>query len=318
MLPIATMRKEIEETLQPWGPEKKIHWFIHQRVHRSYHTDVLVRLEALKRSGAHVDGYGALTVNPDKFPLFAVRVGESSSNPTVLITGGVHGYETSGVKGALLFLEQCAAEYAQHFNFVVAPCISPWSYETINRLDPVMENPNREFKADGKAEESRLLMNYLNGLGVEFSAHIDLHETTDSDKIFLPEEYAKNGKRLTADEVDIPDGFYLIGTQQYPRPELEKAMMDSVRKVTHIAKPDARGMILDTPLSQEGVIHNHIPGLCAEFTTANARLGAYTTEMYPDSQSLKAMGTEKTESLCSQAQVACIRGALEYWLQARS
>jgi predicted deacylase len=313
------MRKELEETLQPWGPEKKLHWFINQRVQRSYEADVRVPIEALKKAGGRVEHYGSLTVNPEKFPLYAVRVGDgSSAKPTVLVTGGVHGYETSGVKGALLFLQEHAALYTDRFNFVVLPCISPWSYETVNRLDPVMENPNREFRPEGRAEESRLAMDYLNKLGVEFAAHIDLHETTNSDKVFLPEEYAKNGKRLTADEVDIPDGFYLIGTITHPRPELEKAMMDSVRKVTHIAKPDARGMILDTALSQEGVIHNHIPGLCAEFTGASARLGAYTTEMYPDSERFNTLSTAQVEALCSEAQVACVRGALDFWSSARS
>lgn len=226
----------------------------------------------------------------------------------------MHGYETSGVKGALLFLEEHVAEYTEHFNFVVAPCISPWSYETVNRLDPIMENPNREFKPEGKAEESRLVMEYLGRLGTEFQGHIDLHETTNSDRVFLPEEYAKNGLSLEAKDIDIPDGFYLIGTKGFHRPELEKAMIESVRKVTHIAKPDEGGTtILDTPLSAEGVIHTSIPGLCAEFTAANSHLGAYTTEMYPDSPSLLAQGEAKVEALCARAQVACVRGALDFW-----
>lgn len=281
---------------------------------RSYHDDVLVRLEALRKSGADVESYGNLTLNPEKFPLFAVRVGRSPSLPTVLITGGVHGYETSGVKGALLFLEKHAAKYSDRLNFVIAPCISPWSYETINRLDPVMENPNREFKADGKAEESRFLMTYLSTLGVEFTAHIDLHETTNSDRVFLPEEYAKNGLSLEAKDIDIPDGFYLIGVKGHLQPELEKAMIESVRKVTHIAKPDDRGMILDIPLSSEGVVHGTIPGLCAELTTAKSRWGAFTTEMYPDSPRYQGMTPAQVETLCSEAQVACVRGALDYWL----
>src|SRR5690606_9220575 len=123
---------------------------------RSYHDDVLVRLEALRKTGGSaykIEQYGSLTINPERFPLFAVRVGKNPSLPTVLFTGGVHGYETSGVKGALLFLEKHVHDYTDHFNFVIPPCVSPWSYETINRLNPVMENPNREFKKDGKAEE---------------------------------------------------------------------------------------------------------------------------------------------------------------------
>lgn len=310
------MANDTLKKLPPWGPEKKLNWFVEQRVQRSYQEDVLVRLEQLRKTKPSfvIEQYGALTVNPDRFPLHAVQVGNrSNSKPTVLITGGVHGYETSGVKGALLFLEEHVLHYAEHFNFVVAPCLSPWSYETINRLDPIMENPNREFKSEGKAEESRLFMDYLARLGIEFVGHIDLHETTNSDRVFLPEEYSKNGLLLEAKDIDIPDGFYLIGVQGFSRPELEKAMIESVRKVTHIAKPDAQGRILETAISLEGVIHNNIPGLCAEFTPAKSHLGAYTTEVYPDSDKFKALSVPEVEALCSKAQVACVRGALDFW-----
>ena len=302
---------------QPWGPEKKLKWFVDQRVKRSYRDDVLTRLEKLRESGGSsfvFEKYGSLTIDPEKFPLHAVRVGNRPGAPNILVTGGVHGYETSGVKGALLFLEEHAVRYATHFNFVVAPCVSPWSYETVNRLDPVMENPNRQFKDDSQAEESLFLVNYLKRLNEIFSGHLDLHETTDSDRTFLPEEYDKNGLVLDAKDVDIPDGFYLIGPEGKVRPELEKAILDSVRKVTHIAKSDARGMILDTPLTSEGVIHTSVAGLCAEFTDAASKWGAYTTEMYPDSERFKSMTPAQVESLCADTQIACLRGALDFWM----
>lgn len=309
------MTNETQSQLTPWGPEKKLHWFRTQTVKRSYRDDVLSRLEVLRKSGKFlVEQYGSLTIDPERFPLFAVRVGTRADLPTVLVTGGVHGYETSGVKGALLFLEQYAASYTDQCNFVVAPCVSPWSYETVNRLDPVMENPNRMFKADSKAEESRFLMEYLERLGVVFSGHLDLHETTDSDKQFLPEEYAKNGKALHADDVGIPDGFYLIGREGNERPELEQAIVDEVRKLTHIAEPDEKGMITDARESAvKGVIHSKIPGLCAEYTTAASLWGAFTTEMYPDSPRFRGMTQAQVEELCASVQVACVRGALDFW-----
>ncbi|MBY0371237.1 M14 family metallocarboxypeptidase [bacterium] len=303
-------------TLTPWGPEKKLRWFLNQKIQRSYHDDVLVRLKALRLEGFQTEQYGALTLDPEKFPVYALRVtAPSRSKPTVLITGGVHGYETSGVKGALQFLENHATDYAAHFNLVVFPCVSPWSYETVNRLDPIMENPNREFKAEGKAEESRLVMQYLAGLNQEFDGHIDLHETTDSDRVFLPEEYSKNGLALEAKDVDIPDGFYLIGQKGFVRAELEKSMLDSVRAVSHVAKANAQGMILDNPITTEGMIHIEIPGCSMGVTQAASRLGAYTTEMYPDSPRFQGMTQAQVEKLCSDTQVACVRGALDFWIK---
>ncbi len=57
-----------------------------------------------------VQEYGRLDYPPDHYRLLAVRSREvRDDRPWVLITGGVHGYETSGVHGALQFLEQRAA-----------------------------------------------------------------------------------------------------------------------------------------------------------------------------------------------------------------
>jgi hypothetical protein len=45
-----------------------------------------------------------------------------------IVTISVHGYETSGVQGTILFLTSRAAEYASKYNIVVCPCVSPWGY----------------------------------------------------------------------------------------------------------------------------------------------------------------------------------------------
>lgn len=58
----------------------------------------------------------------------------------------------SGALGALSFLESRAEEYHPHVNIVVAPCVSPWGYETVNRWNPLAVDPNRSFKSDGKVQ----------------------------------------------------------------------------------------------------------------------------------------------------------------------
>ena len=65
-------------------------------------------IDKLDRVGApfRVDAYGALSIDAERYPLFSVRCESPvASRPWALVTGGVHGYETSGVQGALEFLE---------------------------------------------------------------------------------------------------------------------------------------------------------------------------------------------------------------------
>ena len=100
--------------------------------------------------------YGALEHDPAKYPLFAVKMkGWVEGRPYVLITGGVHGYETSGVQGAILFLKTEAVKYAAKFNILVVPCVSPWGYETIQRWNYQATDPNRSFNPEGEVVPGR-------------------------------------------------------------------------------------------------------------------------------------------------------------------
>ena len=131
-------------------------------------------------------------------------------------------------------------KYAKSFNIIVVPCVSPWGYETINRWNPDAIDPNRSFYKDTPVEESGNVLKYIEKLGAEVFAHVDLHETTDSDENeFCPALAARDG--LEFKRGVIPDGFYLVGDSENPRSDFQKAIIDSVRKVTHIAPPDAEG-----------------------------------------------------------------------------
>lgn len=129
--------------------------------------------------------------------------------PAALITGGVHGYETSGVMGALEFLETRADAYAGRVNLLAAPCVSPWAFERVNRWTFDAVDPNRNFRADGPAREATSLMALVEPWLGQFLLHIDLHETTDSDESELrPALAARDGKPFEPGL--IPDGFYLV------------------------------------------------------------------------------------------------------------
>lgn len=296
---VQTMKNE--NPLIPWGQAEKESWRKEQTIKRSYKDEVLSKIEELK-SRFDVVQYGRLSYDQDKYPLYYIKTKNFDSNKkTVLITGGVHGYETSGIHGALSFVKNHAHEY-QKFNIVCFPCISPWGYETINRWNPLAIDPNRSFYKDSPAEECRFFLSAIDSLNVDIFAHFDLHETTDTDNtIFRPALEKRDGKPQEFSE--IPDGFYLVGVTSKPQREFQKAIIDSVKKVTHIAPPDHEGKIIGVPLDMEGVIYYDMKKLflCGGFSDAEY---STTTEVYPDSP-------KTNPEQCIEAQVAAIKGGLD-------
>ena len=110
-----------------------------------------------------------------------------------------------------------AARYAaKGVNIVVAPCVSPWGYEHIQRWTSEAVDPNRSFASRMDPEqcgsqEGAALVGLLNSCGVEnWACHVDLHETTDTDETeFRKSKAARDG--LASEPGTIPDGFYLCG-----------------------------------------------------------------------------------------------------------
>ncbi|MBY6235322.1 M14 family metallocarboxypeptidase [Vibrio harveyi] len=289
---------------QSWGEAERKAWREQRDVKRSYQEEVVTKIDAL-RERFDVEQYGALSYDEARFPLFCIKTRNwDAAKPVVLVTGGVHGYETSGVHGALKFVDTQAERYAEHFNIVVAPCVSPWGYEVINRWNPNAIDPNRSFYANSPAEESANLIKLVATLG-DVLMHIDLHETTDSDETeFRPALAARDG--LEYIEGMIPDGFYTVGDTENPQPEFQKAVIESVAKITHIAPADDKGEIIGSPVVQFGVINYPMVklGLCGGVT--NCTYGT-TTEVYPDSPKV-------TDEECNDAQVAAVVGGLDYVL----
>ena len=288
-----------------WGDAEKNEWLAEQKIRREYSDEVLGKLDGIRKQ-FDVEQYGSLSIAPDRYPLFIAKARNwSASRPSVLVTGGVHGYETSGVQGALRFLETVALDYADRFNLLVAPCLSPWGYETINRWNPKAIDPNRSFRDDSPSEEAAALTAYVRALSVKFLAHIDLHETTDTDNTeFRPALSARDATEHK--NWHIPDGFYLVGDVEKSTPDFHAAVIQSVEKVTHIAPPAVDGKIIGETVEQWGVINYAAKelGLCMGLTDAEY---VGTTEVYPDSPKSDAEN-------CIEAQVAAVTGALDYLL----
>ncbi len=225
---------------QPWGAPERAQWLARQTVQRSYAAEVVSKIDAL-RERFDVSQYGELDYPSGRYPLFAIRSRNwDEALPVMLVTGGVHGYETSGVQGALQFVDQHAADYTGRCNLLIAPCVSPWGYERIQRWNALALDPNRSFVPDSPAQESAALMALVAPLQGRFLVHIDLHETTDSDESeFRPALAARDGKPFEPGE--IPDGFYLCADSLNPQPAFQQAVNAEVAKVTHIAPADAQG-----------------------------------------------------------------------------
>lgn len=290
---------------QSWGAEEKHAWLQQQRKQRSYKNEVVGELGDTTQVFEIVQ-YGELDYQEqadETYPLFLLQsLNPDPDKPYVLITGGVHGYETSGVHGALRFARDQASDYLEHFNLVVVPCLSPWGYETINRWNPLAIDPNRSFIGRGESMEARQLIQYLQTQRFDFLVHIDLHETTDSDNSeFRPALAAREG--TVNHNWNIPDGFYLVADADRPQAEFQRHIIRAVTEVTHIADADENGQLIGADVVERGVIEYPAKrlGLCMGLTDA-----AYvtTTEVYPDSP-------RTTPEQCILAQVAAITGGLD-------
>lgn len=290
---------------KPWGPQEVATWRARQVRQRSYEGGVALRVDAL-RSCYDVSEYGTLDYAPDRYPLYVLRSQNwNDALPTMIVTGGVHGYETSGVHGALQFLERDAERFHDRINLVCVPCVSPWGYERIHRWNPDALDPNRNFRAGSPARECAALWRLLDDLRDVALMHIDLHETTDTDESeFRPALAARDGKAYAPGT--IPDGFYLCADSAQPEPAFQQAVIAAVAKVTHIAPADPDGTLIGSPVVAPGVIEYACSdmGLCAGITHARYRT---TTEVYPDSP-------RATAAQCNDAQAAAAVAAIDYAL----
>ena len=298
-----------------WGAAEVATWLSRQVRQRSYEADVLAAVERL-RTRFEVLEYGRLDYPPDSYPLLALMSRQWRDElPCALVTGGVHGYETSGVHGALQFLDRDAQGYDGRVNLLVVPCVSPWAYERIHRWNAQAIDPNRSFRDDclrddslrdaDRAPEAAALMRLVAPLRERVLVHIDLHETTDSDESeFRPALAARDGKAHVPG--GIPDGFYLVDDSETPQPAFQQAVIAAVANVTHIAPADENGEIIGSTVVAPGVIRYPLRplGLCAGVTDAPYRT---TTEVYPDSPRTSARQ-------CNDAQAVAVCAAIDFAL----
>lgn len=305
-----------------WSEAQKIKWYneVAQNRVRDYNKDVVSRIiNNLPANTHHIERYGTLNVASKEYPLFSVSVGHFfSGNPNILITGGVHGYEPSGVEASLRFLEDDALKLSKEFNFVVYPCISPWSYEFDQRWNNNAEDPNRNFSwnknISSSVDECGHVMNDIEGTGLNFSVCIDLHETPDRDIELRVMRSKRFDEPLSSDYEKIPQGYYLMLTQNVdPLIEGANKLINASRM--NFGQSIIREVEKISPIAPESTVlgkanHGGVTMSPAVEGTMRNYLGQYSqnvavTEVYPDHPE---MNPEKSV----QAQMASIHGALNF------
>ncbi|MFA5591819.1 MAG: hypothetical protein WC989_00705 [Micavibrio sp.] len=315
----------MQQKLKPgWDEQQVRDWYegvVAEGKKRDY-ADIISRVTRLPANTHTVKSYAVMS---DGNPAFRITVGDvNNGNPNILLTGGVHGYEPSGIEAALAFAKDHAPHLTKEFNFVIYPCISPWAYEYDQRWNPQGEDPNRLFTRIPKAakaglhrtffiDECQSFMDSMEEENVKFLCAIDKHETNDRDKELRLSRAARFDEALAPDHKEIPQGYYLTLSQRESAGEngrqllFGQSIIDKVGKVSPIA-PEAT--ILNGRINYGGVILSPpSDGLMRTYLDNHARLVA-VTEVYPDH---KDMTPEKN----IEAQLASTYGALNYIRQLR-
>lgn len=182
------------------------------------YVKVAARVRALASRGYQVGVAGYI----EGLPVYTVRscfVREGT--PRVLLSGGVHGDEVSGVEALLRFLESTTGDVPGPFDFTALPCVSPWGYEAATRENAQGADINRSFEGDEVAE-ARLVKTFLEGQ--RFAVHVDFHEDFEGQGFYLYEgkadkdwlgpqviEAVKVGGPIDADHADetkLSEGVY--------------------------------------------------------------------------------------------------------------
>lgn len=250
---------------------------------------------------------GYVTYHDVSYPIVMSLIGPyDPSKPSVLIQGGTHGYEPSGVFANLQFSKE-AAQYIERYNIFAIACTNPWAFVKDQRWGAHGVDGNRGWHVGSQNQEAEALIlfmqrEYPEAMQRGFHIHISNHEwPVERDNEFDALKAQRNGQEFTPSDLtsETRSEFFLIEDGQRNNRTVAKAVINSVENVMPILKPDGKGCIYDTPIQQKGVIHTNLQNIDVLFTNASIAL---TTEI--------KVGTEDTDVLVN-AQVAAIHAALD-------
>ena len=222
-----TTLPELFEERTPWTHKQCDFWANQQQIVKPY-PPLIDRIKSaainLHRKGAPIslDTYGQILAYNQQYDLTKTVIGDlNNGKDSIILTGGVHGYEPSGEESCIRFVEKLETKLLDQFNFIVYPCITPSAYVINHRWNNFANDQNRAFdpsllqstnpKDTERNQEAVLFMQDITKIkekGVRITSSIDLHETPIKDielRIARSERY---GTKLSKEFRKLPDASY--------------------------------------------------------------------------------------------------------------
>lgn len=118
---------------------------------------------------------GTVNTKLENYDVYEISINNGSKN-TVLIFGGIHGDELSGITSSINFIENYKLnKISKDFNYIIIPVVNPWGYEYNIRFNSLGVDINTDF-APGKfdTQEAEIIFNAYDNLNPYIV--IDNHE----------------------------------------------------------------------------------------------------------------------------------------------
>ena len=147
------------------------------------YQDIINRLNKTKNHKINIFTLGYIQDSTKKYPFQKIVLGDCNRK-RMLITGGIHGNEPSGVETICSFLENSKYKpFMNEWEITFIPCINPYGYEHNTRENQDNKDLNRLFKDKHPPLEVQLIKSIFKPY--YFDATIELHEDIDSYGYYL-------------------------------------------------------------------------------------------------------------------------------------
>lgn len=259
-----------------WLPEQCDAWYAAQPQVRDYRQDIVERVRAITlppsltwRVYGEVEGDELICVTPAQI---------DSSKPSLIITGGVHGYEPEGIEACLQVVEGRAPDIVKKTNLYVYPCVTPAAFRINHRWTRGAHDVNREFMQATLVAEAQFLMESVDAHQTSFQGALDAHTTPEQDRLFRRLRAERYGTPLTGDPDLLPDGFHLmvpdVALKNAQTRNTARALIKAVGKHTPIATDEK----IAGNINQGGIVPSTAQGTLTRWMNDRAAFAA-TTEV---------------------------------------